>query len=291
MSATPRHNVSTFTLLGGVGALTPGELRKGAGEDVPTRPMGGWLATYGKIDSTGAVVPTVDRENQVFEAAGKLGAIDWSPYVEHGRWNDTHDEQVIVGLPDSLDFHDAASAFAQSHGKVGFWTTGHLFDRAAPQSWAGLDRQPTEQEFARADRFWALALALQGLPRQLGLSAHGGMVLSPCRTRIILARVEHAAVCDVPMNPDATLEPMRLGAGFPLETLRKGRIGTAPCGRCTCPAGACDGLRLAGAGAPFGTVAHVDPTEAVVSAIVSRHHVDYTTARAMLAIHRSRHAR
>lgn len=205
-----------------------------------SRPMGGWLATAGKLDGDGITVPTTDRDGQVFEAVAELGRVDWTPYVQRGVWNDTHNEAVTVGLPDSLAYYDAASEMAAAHGKIGLYTTGHLFDRDDPRSWAGLTdadgvpREPTPREFERADHFWALAGRLAGLPRTLALSAHGRMALSPCGKRIILALIEAAAVCELPKNPDATLEPLRLGVPG-----AKIRVTASACGRCRCPAGVC----------------------------------------------------
>jgi hypothetical protein len=201
-----------------------------------SRPMGGWLTTFGQVDGSGAVVPTVDREQQVMEAA-KTGAIDWTPYIQGGVWNDEH-SPTVVGLPSSLTYHGPASDMAKAHGKVGFYTTGRLFDRADPSSWRGLTnakgepRAPQEAEFAAADRFWAMAKALDGSPRSLGLSAEGKARLSPCRRRILACRISAAAVCATPMNPDATLEIMA-------KAVRLSTADPNPCLRCACPAGAC----------------------------------------------------
>lgn len=187
-----------------VGRLSP--LRKAA-QARRSRPMGGWLATYGKIGPTGGIIPTTDRDDQVFEAARSLGQIDWSAYQKGGRWNDTHNEAILVGIPTSLEFHPETSDLAKSHGKVGFFTTGHLFDRADPGSWEGLGRRPTGEEFQRADYFWGLANLLKGEPRTLALSAHGLMATAPDdKSRIVFAIIRQAAVCEVPVNPDATLE-------------------------------------------------------------------------------------
>jgi hypothetical protein len=197
--------------------------------------------TYGKIGPDGGVVPTVDRDNQIMEAAAELGRVDWDPYLNNGLWNDTHDEAVILGVPETLEFHDGSTSLSKDHGKVGFWTTGHLFDRADPKSWTDYtDYVPSESELDRADHFWQLATLLKGLPRPLGFSAHGSMALSPCRSRIIWCQVRQAAVCELPKNPDATAEPLLKGS--PLELLRKGMVGRRQCGKCSCPPWACDGL-------------------------------------------------
>lgn len=251
-----------FAIRGEVSALSS-ELRKGGAEPgarAYTRPMGGWLATFGKLGPDGGIVPTVDRDGQVFEAARELGRIDWSPYLKGGKWNDTHDDKVIVGLPVSLEFHDGTTPLSKSHGKIGFWTTGRLFDRNDPSSWDGLGRRPTAHEFERADHFWSLAHLLKGLPRPIGLSAHGAYAASPCGKRIVYARVDEAAVCELPKNPDATLEALEKAVRAPdlLEVLAKGsRVPTAggkPCGRCSCPPGACDGLLRKAVTAGGGTV-------------------------------------
>lgn len=219
------------------GAVVPLTMAKGGPRPPPSRPLGGWLMTYGKVLGDGSIVETVDRDGHVVEAARALGGIDWGPYLNGGLWNDTHDEGVIVGLPESLEFHDGTTPLSLEHGKVGFFTTGRLFDRADPSSWEGLGREPSAHELDRADHFWRLAHLLKGTPRPIGLSAHGGMRLSPCGTRIIYAVVRAGAVCELPKNPDATLEPLELGRQG-LLALRKG-IGAAPCGACRCPSGSC----------------------------------------------------
>lgn len=272
---------------------------------VATRPMGGWLMTYGKLTDGGVLVPTVDRDKQIIEAARELGHIDWSPYLENGLWNDTHDESVIVGVPETLSFHDESSEMAQAHRKVGFWTTGHLWDRNDPQSWEAYvdcsrwaDGRPSERELAQADHFWNLANLLQGLPRPLALSAHGEMALSPCNSRVIWCRVRQAAVCELPKNPDATLEIMAKGAR--LFELRKGMVGRNPCGRCTCPPWACDGLLRKAGGLGSQTEGAASPQdgqdpdlmdqggrrpdlETLIDIIVEQYFVDRNTAERWVA--------
>ena len=50
-------------------------------------------------------------------------------------------------------------------------------------------------------------------------------------------------MCELPKNPDATLEVLEAGVrGSPLEFLRKGMVGSSTCGSCRCPPGACEGL-------------------------------------------------
>jgi len=197
----------------------------------PSRPMGGWLMTYGKLGPQGGVIPTVDRDGHVMEAARELGHIDWTPYLEQGLWNDTHNEEVIVGVPTSLEFHDGTTELSKSHGKLGFWTAGHLFDRNDPRSWElYTDRKPSEDELARSDHFWMLANMLKGLPRPLGFSAHGHMALSPCKKRVVWCRVKQSAICELPKNPDTTAEMLK---GSPLEIMRKG-MDLASGRGCTC---------------------------------------------------------
>lgn len=231
-----------FTLAGSL--YRHSDLRKsGDATSIPhrwTRPMAGWLTVFGLLGASGDVIPLVDRDNQVFEAARQIGHIDWRPYVEKGVWNDTHlngkfgRPRVIVGYPDTLEFHDGTSARSLSEGKVGFWTEGHLLDRGDPASWNG--REPTPGELDRADYYWTLGQALKDGPRTLGLSADGGMLLSPCGKRILFACIEEAAVCEYPKNPGATLEPMEKA----LRQFRPGMVGASPCGRCCCPTGVCN---------------------------------------------------
>lgn len=229
---------------------------------VPRRRLGGWIMTYGKIGPDGGIIPTTDREGQVMEAARELGHIDWSNYltprfeerhhqVEEtgewvdewvGHWNDTHDAKTLVGVPESLEFHDGSTNLSREHGKVGFWTTGHLWDREDPQSWTRYtDYVPDEAELAKADFYWGLAELLDGYPRPLGFSAHGRMALSPCRKRVLAAWVDANAVAQVPVNPDATAEMLK---SSPLAFIRKGMVGdNSECGSCQCPAGSCTLLR------------------------------------------------
>lgn len=239
-----------FKLVGDVWPLST--MAKAAEADWrPSRPFGGWLCTYGKVGPDGGIVPTVDRDGHTFEAARQLGHIDWNRYINGGVWNDTH-TPTLVGLPDTLEFHDGTTALSKAHGKVGFWTTGHLFDRQDPKSWTGLvddrkqPRRPTEFEFQRADYFWELAHLLKGTPRPLGLSADGVMALSPCRKRVLWARMDAAAVCETPVNPDATVEPMVYAV------IGRALVGQdqdpRPCGRCSCPPGGCRVLRKASVG-------------------------------------------
>jgi hypothetical protein len=241
--------VHEFRLDGEVAPLL--DLRKSAGRPDAklSRPMGGWLMTYGQIGSDGVVVPTRDRDGHVSDVASQLGLIDWTAYLKGGRWNDTHHADIIVGLPDDLEFHDGTTPMSKAHGKVGFWTRGHLFDRHDTSSWDGLGRTPTEHEFERADHFWQLAQLLKGTPRPIALSAHGKMALSPCKSRIIYAQVGAAAVCEIPKNPDSTLEILQASwKGTPLEVMRKGMVGRSPCRTCSCPVGACEGMFKAAQG-------------------------------------------
>lgn len=261
-----------FYLEGSVTPLVGLEpLRKSAGAWwTPTRPLGGWLATYGKIGPDGGIVPTVDRDGQNFQAAGRLGDIDFSEYLLKGLWNDTHDENRIVGRATSLEFHNGTTELSKAHGKVGFWTTGHLFDRSDPQSWDGLDHPPSPVELQRADHFWKLATLLKGTPRPLALSAHGRMLLSPCRQRIIWAEVRQSAVCETPVNPDATLEPLELARKTGIyELLRKG-VGGRACGACRCTT-------------PCSALAKADTHSRLLKIFNDRHGVDAHTAERWIA--------
>lgn len=249
----------------------------------PSRPFGGWLATYGTIGIDGKVTPTVDRQGHTFEAAGQaLGAIDWTEYLAKGLWNDTHlkdlatwsdggttrtfpivretsdgvtaenpedrrqswdlrhgafqrtKQRALVGRGGVLEFHDAESPLAKAHGKVGFWTEGHLWDRNDPRSWtAAGEYEPTSLDLDRADHFWTVATMLKGIPRPLGFSADGKMLLSPCETRIIWAKVNEVAVCEVPQNPHAVALPLQLSV-----PLGSASVLARPCDSCRCPPGA-----------------------------------------------------
>lgn len=264
----------------------------------PRRQLGGWIATYGTILDTGVVEPTQDREGHVFEAARALGRIDWSGYLRKGIWNDTHDP-IYVGVPTALEFHDATSELAKAHRRVGFWTEGHLFDRNDPQSWTRFTTyEPTETDLARADHFWTLATMLKGLPRPLGFSAHGRMILSKCGKRIVWAQVDENAVCETPQNAFATAQPLRLASSV---RLNEAMVGATPCGNCTCPPGArCPVLAKA---VPQPATARVDPpqpgtgrvdptnirpkdvdfderVELLVHLLVQEHHIPEARARA-----------
>lgn len=213
----------------------------------PSRSLGGWLATYGKIGDDGAIVPTRDREGHVFEAAQTLGGIDFTDYLEKGRWNDSHQgytkdtahlPKIHVGVPTALEFHDAGTELAKAHRKVGFWTEGHLFDRADPRSWTLFgDYEPTAQDLDRADYYWGLTTMLKGLPRPLGFSAQGKMLISPCGQRIIWAAIAQNAVCEMPQNPDSAALPMNLAIDGG-RILRPEMVGALPCDSCRCPPGA-----------------------------------------------------
>lgn len=248
-----------FQLLG-----TAEPLRKAsAGVDghEPSRALGGWATTYGKLGADGQVIPTWDRDDQVMDAARELEGIDWSAYLRGGGgfWNDTHiggragDRQIKVGIGTALGFHGPGSELAQDHGKVGWWTAGHLWDRADPSSWTlYTDYRPTPQDLDRADYFWDLATGpLRGADRTLGFSVDGLMRTSPCRRRIIWAAVQEVALAVGPANPDCTVEVLHKAQGVAqgFDFLRPGLIGfdalPAECGRCRCPPGVCGLARMA----------------------------------------------
>lgn len=208
----------------------------------PSRALGGWLATYAQLGENGEVVPTKDRQGHIFEAAGTLGRIDFTEYLKKGLWNDTH-EPIHVGVPTSLEFHGLHeggryTALSKAHGKLGWWTEGHLWDRNDPRSWTLFtDYEPTSTDLARADYYWGLVTMLKGLPRPLGFSADGEMLLSPCGERIIWARVRKNAVCEVPQNPDAAAFPLQLAVPGDRPLLPE-MVGKRPCDSCRCPPGA-----------------------------------------------------
>lgn len=225
-----------FGLTGAVSALVA-PLRKAVGGETwtPTRPLGGWLATYGKVLPDGSVVETQDRQGHVFEAARTVGQIDFAPYLQRGVWNDTHTPGA-VGKPTSLEHHDGTTELSKAHGKVGWWTEGHLWDRQDPRSWTLFGAyEPTSADLDRADYYWSLATMLKSVPRPLGFSAEGHMLLSPCRKRIVWAQVTKNAVCEMPQNPDAIAMPLALAGDARLDL---DMLGRSPCDTCTCPPGA-----------------------------------------------------
>lgn len=199
------------------------------------------MIPYGVV-GMGGVTPIRDRDDQLFEAARTIGMIDFSDYLSKGRWNDTHvgytpetkdRPPVIVGVPVGLEFHDQESPLSKAHQKVGFWTEGYLWDRHDPQSWIRAGHTPTSHELDRADHFWQLATLLKGSPRQIGFSAQGKMLVSPCGKRIIWAKVQHNAVCEVPVNPHAVAVPLNLAV-----PITRGMLDKPPCDDCRCPPGA-----------------------------------------------------
>lgn len=214
------------------GEVSPLHKAVGASAWIPTRPLGGWMATYGKIGPNGGIIPTVDRDDHIFEAAGTIGKIDFTEYLAKGLWNDTHTE-VIVGVPSGLEFCGPDSPLAKAHSKVGFWTEGHLFDRRDPRSWLSCTTyEPTSADLDQADYYWHLATMLKGMPRSLGFSAEGKMQLSPCGHRIIYARVARNSVCELPVNPDSIATPLRLARE---HRLVPDMVGKSPCADCRCP--------------------------------------------------------
>jgi len=228
----------------------------------PTRPMAGWATVWAQILPDGTLVPVIDRDEQTMDCAAELAGIDWSAYLQRSRgfWNDCHkgnipgNRAIKVGMGRILQFHDADSPFAREHGKVGWWTAGHLWDRADPASWQlYTDYIPTSIDLDRADAYWRMAQQLDGTERPLGFSVDGRMRTSPCGKRIIWARVEEIALAPGPSNPACTVEPLavlakaskELGAQG-LAFLPAGLIGrnATPdaCGTCSCGPNAC-GLR------------------------------------------------
>lgn len=253
-----------FELHGSVEPIRMAKAVQVGGVDyVPSRPLGGWLATYGKIAPDGSIVETRDRQGHVFEAARAVGQIDFSAYLKKGLWDDTH-QKVFVGRPTLLEHHDGTTELSKAHRKVGWWTEGHLFDRNDPRSWSLFTSyEPTAKDLERSDYFWTLATMLKGGARPLGFSAEGDMLLSPCKSRIIMAWVKHNAVCEMPQNPDSTAIPLRLSTD---DRIDLDMLGAKPCDTCRCPPGArCSTLptlqaaKLAKAMADAGPVT-TDPT-------------------------------
>lgn len=201
--------------------------------------MGGWLATFAQVGPGGELIPTVDREGHLFEAARTLATIDFTPYLKRGLWNDTHKKpKVYVGVPTGLEQHDGTTELSKAHRKAGWWTEGHLWDRRDPRSWTLFtDHEPTSEELNRADEFWRLAQLLKGTARPLGFSAEGHMLLSPCGTRIIWAQIAGNAICETPQNLDSTAIPLELAVPEG-RILSPDMLGRSPCETCACPPGA-----------------------------------------------------
>lgn len=261
------------------GTLVHVELVKGDVGHVPTRPLAGWATTYGKLGPDGQVLETVDRDGQVMDAAAEAGRIDWSGYVQGGLWNDMHRAPLpdgrmpamargrratYVGTPRALEFCGATHPLAKAHRKVGYFTAGHLWDRRDPESWRRYGNHlPTPEELDRADHYWELADLVKGTDRPIGFSLHGLMATSPCKKRIIYARVNGLALCELPRNPDTTAEAELIKAfdipegSMPLaQAIGRSRVGAAeppPCGRCACPPGMCGQLLRKATGTAWDT--------------------------------------
>lgn len=255
MSGRPRISAQRFTISGIMRPLSKSTTATML-DWTPTRPVGGWLATYGKINDEGHVVPTKDRDGHIFEAARELGRVRFATYLERGKFNDNHKTGITVGFPTLLEHHDEESPLALAHRKVGYWTEGYLLDRNDPNTWEARGYEPTEEDFSRADYYWRLSRLLKGTTRGLALSAHGQYAQSPCGNRITWADIHEAAVCEVPRNPDTVLMPLELGTPLRIGAEGIGVAGADPCATCSCPANACRKLVLA-----KGTKATVDTVE------------------------------
>lgn len=236
------------------------------GDYTPSRPLGGWAAPVGFIDASGRAVVTPDRDGQDIEVAVRLGRIDWSSYIAKGLWNDGHraplpngtwppharerlakgnTTPVYVGVPTGLVYAAPESDLAKAHGKWGFYTWGHLFDRDDPRSWLDFtDHVPTEEDLDRADYYFEIAKSLNETDARLGFSIHGTATYSPCRRRITGAVLPELAVVTSPRMQGATVDLLK---GYSLE-MQMGRadVTTDVCGRCQCPPGACVVLAKSG---------------------------------------------
>lgn len=229
------------------------------GDYQPARRLGGWAAPVGFLGQGGEAKVTPDRDNQDIEVAVKLGRIDWSGYITKGIWNDGHlaplpngnwpphardriakgnTTPVYVGVPTGLVYAAPESELAKAHGKWGFYTWGHLFDRDDPRSWMDFtDHVPTSEDLDRADYYYDIAKSLESTDARLGFSIHGTASFSPCRRRITGATLPQLAVVTSPKVPGATLDLIK---GQTIE-MQMGRADVSPavCGRCQCPPGSC----------------------------------------------------
>lgn len=255
------------------GTLEP--LAKGPGS--LSRVLGGWLTTYGQIADDGSIVPTVDREGQVMEAASDISGIDWSGYMRKGLWNDRHDRTTIIGRPLSLEYHDASSPFAQLHRKVGFYGTGALFDANDSESFG--DYKPSSRELSAADGYWQAAQE----PCNVSFSVDGVCKMSPCRKRVTNAWVDQMALYKGPLahNPDAVVEQV---GSTPFEWLRKGMVGDGPCAKCVCAPGSCGLLRKGATPAVAGVDKALESrrAKALIQLIIQLYGLDEASAKEFL---------
>lgn len=297
------------------GSLAPLEkMARAAPAHIPARRLGGWATVWALLGADGQLRPVVDRDGQTMDCAAELAGIDWSAYLRQGRgfWNASHDwmlpkpqrgppgdRRLKIGIGTALEFHDAASTRAQQEGKVGWWTSGHLWDPDDPESWRlYTDYVPTANDLKLADHFWRVAQQLTDADRVLGFSVDGRMRPSPCGNRIIWAGVGEVALAEVPNNPAATVEVLEKahdGSAELVPGLRPGQIGrdeTPPaCGDCRCGPRACGLLRksFAADAAPmapesFGATARASdagpatPRARLQAALVNRYSLDEPTA-------------
>lgn len=251
-----------------VGLTAPGTsvpLAKAVGYR-PKRTLAGWLLPFLTVSAiNGSQHLIVDRDDQTFDAATRAGAIDWSGFINHGFWSDTHSDR-LVGVPTYLDYHAPESALAKAHGCAGWFQAGHLFDRAEPESWrefltirparpevrasAGVPYRPatpempytpTTMELDRADYLWHAGEELAKAGGSLGFSVEGRCWFSPCNRRIVRARILGAAVALTPKNPwaaavplEQTLQKAVAEQGAFLRAFRE--TSGRQCGRCRCEA-------------------------------------------------------
>lgn len=269
----------------------------------PKRQLAGFATTYAVVDADGNLHESWDRDGQVMEAAKAANMIDWSMYLRGGMWNDTHiaplpngamprvyqgRDPVYVGVPQGLEFCAPGSEMAKAHRKVGWFTWGHLFDRRDPDSWRRhTEHYPSPDELDRSDYFWDTADLLKDTGRTLGFSMHGLMATSPCGTRIIWAKSNGLAVCELPSNPASTAEARellkaQLGERPSLEqALGRAKPDRSPCGRCSCPPGVC-GVQLRKASPASAKrqqkADFAERRDAIVQAMIDRFGLDEATA-------------
>ena len=128
--------------------------------------------------------PALDRQGEEVLAKG----LDFKPFVEHGHFNDNHDQATgsIVGYPEDVAFSEN---IVLKGGK-------------ATHGW--LCRGYVLKGTKKADDIWELAKALANTPdRRLGFSIEG-RVTKRNNNKIEKAVIRNVAITNCPVNTEAT---------------------------------------------------------------------------------------